>query len=84
LDISESRCKCPICKQWDKAKNMLPATLKNARFIDSETKKLKQGSWMGKAHLECIKKYNQTHQEKYSIREYDENGKFLGKVTPIK
>ncbi len=62
---------------------MLPATLKNARFIDSETKKLKQGTWVGKAHLKCIKKYNQTYKEKYSIREYDEQGKFLGTVTPI-
>jgi len=40
-------------------------------------------SWLGEAHLERIRKYNQTHESKYSIREYNENGKFMGEVTPV-
>ena len=67
MDVSESRWCCPICKQWDKAKNMVPATMKG---------------WLGKAHLKCIVKYNETHEPKYSIREYDKNGKFVGEATP--
>lgn len=74
LDISESRWCCPICNQWDKAKNMVPATLSG-----------QTSTWHGKAHLKCIHRYNGTHEPKYSIRVYDEknNVKFIGKANPI-
>lgn len=75
MDMSESRWLCPICKQWDKAKNMVPAIIKNVSP--------KNATWFGKAHLKCIEKYNETHEPKYLIREYDEKGKFLGEATPI-
>jgi hypothetical protein len=73
-DVSDpkSRWCCPICKQWDNAENMVPATWSIPR-----------GSWFGKAHVKCIQKYNETHEQKYSIREYTEKGKFLGKSQPI-
>jgi len=51
---------------------MVPATIQ-----------VSKGTWLGKAHLQCIKKYNKTHDTKYSIREYAEDGKFLGKATPV-
>ena len=45
--------------------------------------KMRKATWFGKAHLKCIQKYNKTHDTKYSVREYDEDGKFLGKATPV-
>ena len=72
MNISESGWKCPICKQWDKAKNMVPATIK-----------VSKRTWLGKAHLQCIQKYNKTHDTKYSVRMYNEDDKFLGKATPV-
>ena len=63
---------CRICKQWDKNKNLVTATVT-----------LQEVTWAGSAHLSCIKKYNKIHKEKYSICEYDENDNFLGTATPI-
>ena len=84
MDKSEFRWVCPICKQWDKDKNMVPATIKNVSFIDNETgKEKKNATWFGRAHVKCIEKYNKTHEPKYSIREYDEKNKYLGQATPI-
>jgi hypothetical protein len=84
MDRSEFRWVCPICKQWDKAKNMVSATIEGVPCRDNKTGKILQNAtWMGKAHVKCIENYNKTHEPKYSIREYDENNKFLGETTPI-
>jgi hypothetical protein len=68
----KSRWVCPICRQRDNAENMVPAKIKIAHT-----------SWIGKAHIRCIQKYNETYEPKYSIREYSEEGKFLGESQPI-
>jgi hypothetical protein len=74
---------CPICGKWDVAKNMVPAIIKGVPCVDNETGEIhKNSTWFGKAHFACIEKYNKTHEPKYEIREYNENGKFLGKITP--
>ena len=72
VDSGEIPGICRICKQLDKSKNMVTATVT-----------FQEVTWAGSAHLSCIKKYNKIHKEKYSICEYDENDKFLGTVTPI-
>ena len=72
IDSGEIPAICRICKQWDKNKNLVTATIT-----------LQEVTWAGSAHLRCIKKYNKIHKQKYSICEYDENGKFLGTATPI-
>ena len=72
VDSSEIAAICRIYKQLDKNKNLVTVTVT-----------LQEVTWAGSAHLSCIKKYNKIHKEKYSICEYDENGKFLGTVTPI-
>jgi hypothetical protein len=64
--------RCSICKRMDIKRNMVTAGLS-----------LQSSSWIGLAHLLCIKQYNKTNKHKYSILEYDENDKFLGEVTPI-
>jgi hypothetical protein len=71
-ELVEMPARCPICKKIDRRKNIVPVVL----F-------LQKSSWIGSAHLFCIKQYNKNHQYKYSILEYDENDKFLGEVTPI-
>jgi hypothetical protein len=71
-DFSEAILKCPICKQLDKAKNMVRA------FKSGD-----KSSWMGSAHLRCIQAYNKHHASKYRLREYDEKGKHLGESTLI-
>ena len=63
---------CGICKQLDKNKNLVTATVTHQEV-----------TWAGSAHLSCIKKHNTLHKQKYSICEYDEKGKFLGVATPI-
>ena len=70
----EMPLKCPICKKWDKRKNLV-----NAKH------ELNDSPWIGSAHSYCIRQYNKikTHLFKYSILEYDENDKFLGEVTAI-
>ena len=72
VDCGEIPAICRICKQWDKSKNLVTATIT-----------LQEVTWAGSAHLSCIKKYNKIHKQKYSICEYDENDKFLGTATPI-
>ncbi len=81
--IGESRWFCPICKQWDKAKNMVPAEISGVPLRDDTNKIHQNATWFGQAHLKCIEKYNESHEPKYSIREYDEKDKFLGNATPI-
>ena len=53
-------------------KNLVPATIE-----------IRKRKWLGKAHLQCIKEYNKTHNTKYSARIYNQDGKFLGKATPV-
>ena len=47
---------------------------KNANLVPATITR-KDITWAGSAHLDCIKKYN--------FLVYDENGKFVGEVTPI-
>ena len=63
---------CHICHKWDKNENLVTATIGQQDVIRA-----------GSAHLDCIKKYNKSHKQKYTILVYDENGKFLGVVTPF-
>jgi len=63
---------CQVCSKWDKNENLVPATITR-----------KDVTWAGSAHLDCIKKYNKSHKQKYNFLVYDENGKFVGEVTPI-
>ena len=71
-ELDEMPAWCPICKKMDRRKNMVTTGLS-----------LQKSSWIGSAHLFCIKHYNKNHLYKYSILEYDENDKFMGEVTPI-
>ena len=72
IDSGEIPGICRICKQLDKSKNMVTATVT-----------FQEVTWAGSAHLSCIKKYNKSHKSKYNFLVYDENGKFVGEVTPI-
>ena len=63
---------CHICNKWDENENLVPATITRHDV-----------TWAGSAHLDCIKKYNKSHKSKYNFLVYDENGKFVGEVTPI-
>ena len=71
-DYGEIPAICNICHKWDKNENLVPATITR-----------KDVTWAGSAHLDCIKKYNKSHKKKYNFLVYDENGKFMGEVTPI-
>jgi len=72
VDCGEIPAICRICKQWDENENLVPATITR-----------KDVTWAGSAHLDCIKKYNKSHKQKYNFLVYDENGKFVGEVIPI-
>ena len=63
---------CHICNKWDENENLVPATTTRHDV-----------TWAGSAHLDCIKKYNKSHKSKYNFLVFDENGKFVGEVTPI-
>ena len=71
-DKGEVPARCSICKNMDRGKNLVTVGLS-----------LQSSSWIGSAHLFCIKQYNKSHKYKYSILEYDEKDKYLGEVTPI-
>ncbi len=71
-EYGEVRTICHICNKVDKNANLVPATITR-----------KDVTWAGSAHLDCIKKYNKSHKQKYNFLVYDENNKFVGEVTPI-
>ena len=84
MNIQKHKWLCPICKEWDTVDNMLPATLESVPCENCQTGKAsKKSTWLGKAHLFCVKEYNKKNKQKYSIQVYDETEKFLGQVTPI-
>jgi len=84
MNIRKPKWLCPICNEWDAVDNMLPSTLESVPCENCQTGKAsKKSTWLGKAHLFCIKEYNKKNKQKYSIQVYDEKEKFLGQVTPI-